>query len=154
MELVLDRGACGELQAKLDSGELRLPRPTVLKKTESRLNYVDLLWQRELHKCWDFERHWSADASPQGGFNYFIILESRMQWRKGGGRPLQTTLKWRHMTATTLGYGSANELMKSLNTQHALALETGSPSLFEKARWEVLSWTSDQGHERAIVDSP
>jgi hypothetical protein len=112
--------------------------PNVIK----RLNMIDLLWQRELHITRCFARYLMADSSPQGGYNIYIVLEDRVAFLKGTSpsdriRTFGDEYVARHLPLTTLGYGGANVLYKSLNTQHALALECGSQAVFDKARREV-----------------
>lgn len=106
-------------------GELALPSRETLRKCTIRLGYLDLLWQRELRKSRQFCRALMADASPQGGCNFYAVLEDRVSWpladppsQHGDFADLAGTLERRHYSLSTLGYGSADMLMKSLNTQY------------------------------------
>eukprot|EP00959_Pyramimonas_sp_CCMP1952_P300259 6280618-Pyramimonas_sp.AAC.1 len=74
-----------------------------------------------------------ADASPQHGFNFFCITEARLQFHEDCDGPTpEHELHHRHLPITTMGRGKATEAMKSLSTQHAMALECGSAAAFVK----------------------
>ena len=60
----------------------------------------------------------------------------------------------RHLAVTTLGIGGATALGKACNTQHAAALESGTWEGFCKLRKSVRVWSSDQGVDAQVVDSP
>jgi hypothetical protein len=138
----------------------RLPSGTTMQNVEHRLNLVDLLWQRELHSRYHFARHWMPDASPQGGYHYVCVVEARWQFARHASVAELATIDidkhfvMRHLPLVTLGHGRQDVLYKSLCLHHMLALETGSYKTFCKARAEVRTYTSDQGVEQNIVDSP
>jgi hypothetical protein len=60
----------------------------------------------------------------------------------------------RFLPTTTLGLGAADFNYKLGNITHAILLETGTPEVFNKYRYEVKSWTSDQGLEYSVCDGP
>lgn len=104
---------------------LALPSREVMRKCTIRLGYLDLLWQRELHKCRGFCRVLRAGASPQGGFNFYAVLEDRVSWElvgaasgRGDFRDCAGSLERRHYSLSMLGCGSADTTMNRLNTQH------------------------------------
>jgi hypothetical protein len=142
------------------SGKTRLPSRETLRKADFRLNLLDLLFQRKLLENNSFTRYWQGDSSPQGGYNFFVLTEDRLKWPSRLTLEERLATNWdnhferRHMTTTTLGYGMGGLLGKACNTQHAAALEAGSWSNFLAIRWAVKVWSSDQGVDSAIVDSP
>ena len=44
-------------------------------------------------------------------------------------------------------------MRKTINIAHCILVETGSAAFYDKHRFEVRAWTSDQGVERMVVDS-
>ena len=63
-------------------------------------------------------------------------------------------LEMRHLPTTTLGLGAATTANKMSNVMRASRLESGERPMWLKWCSEVLSWTSDQGVEAGIADSP
>ena len=101
-----------------------------------------------------------VDSSPQAGFKYVCNVESRWEWPKAftvadlAGHPVAGHFTIRHYPMVTVAQGHEDTLYKSAGLQHMLGLQTGTWSLFEKARREVRTFTSDQGLEADIPDTP
>ena len=152
--------AAARIRRGLSDGSLRLPAETTLLGCSHRLNLLYSVWQRKLHKQFEYDRYVMADSSPQLGFNIYGIVEDRVSWPKGASLADRVELDlqaWcelnRHYLATTLGYGAAGQVHKTINTVHCILVETGSAAFYDKHRFEVRAWTSDQGVERMVVDS-
>eukprot|EP00959_Pyramimonas_sp_CCMP1952_P352334 7382039-Pyramimonas_sp.AAC.1 len=95
----------------------------------------------------------------RGGFNFFALFESRCRQPNRfldyvDPAEFFSDFEQRHLPLTTMGYGAASLLHKSLACQHCLALETGSKGKFDIARNQVRVFTSDQGLEFGIADTP
>lgn len=87
--LVLDHETADRHQRAIADGSLKIPGRTVLLECGLRLNTLYSLFQRELLRVQDSCRYLSGDASPQGGFNYYAVIEDRRSvWRGQGCRPL------------------------------------------------------------------
>lgn len=148
------------VQARLKSGELALPGREVMRRASTKINTMDLLYQRSLHASWGFARYLSADSSKQGGHDFFVVLEHRFSFPLGSSaaQRLQTDLRdvavHRHWPLTTLGLGASGILWKSAAAHHCAALESGSDEYFKKICAEVLSFTSDQGVDMHVASSP
>ncbi len=144
----------------LRSGVTRIPGREVLRKADFRVNLIDLLYQRQLLNNHVFARFWQGDSSPQGGHNFFVLVEDRLKWSSRQTVEERLAVNWdsqferRHLTTTTLGYGMGSLLGKASNTQHATALEAGTWVKFTAIRYSVKTWSSDQGVDCQIVDSP
>eukprot|EP00959_Pyramimonas_sp_CCMP1952_P128361 2683960-Pyramimonas_sp.AAC.1 len=100
-----------------------------------------------------------ADASPQGGYNFYVVTESRVSFTLKATVSdkitcMRDSFETRYLPLLTLGYGATSLIYKGLATQHAIALECGTWETFDKARYEIRTWTSDQGREAELVDCP
>lgn len=143
VRLVLPANSAKAVEQSLDNQGLKLPKREQVRLVDHRLNMIDLLWQRQRLGRFDNIRHWSADSSPQGQFNFYALLESRLSWACGASREVQVGLDLsesivhRHMPMTTVGVNASDTTYKAANAQHALGLETGSWAKFDKARREV-----------------
>ena len=131
-----------------------------MRESQFRINILDLMYQRELHDTYNFARWASADSSKQGRHNYFVVLQDSLRWPKTAtvrdrlSIDLQSNITERHLATTTLGLGAAGVVWKSANTHHAISVETGAWEKFVKHREEILVWTSDQGDDFEISESP
>ena len=89
-----------------------------------------------------------------------MILEDRNSWAKTAAArdrlaiDFQTNFVERHLPTTTVGLGAAGVVWKGANTHHAMWTETGTWNKFVKNREEVLVWTSDQGEDFEVAESP
>ena len=84
-----------ELIANVEAGRTGLPSASTIYKARSKLDWMCMLYQRRLWKraVADKAQGWSqlpADASPQGGCEYFNLVEDQRlccsQWGEGFGR--------------------------------------------------------------------
>lgn len=152
-----------ELQRNLglvDDGSTPIPERDALRRTAFRLNYMDMLWQRQLHQTASFQRWLYLDASPQGGYNFLVLVEDRVEHRLGmsvherRSADLGASFRTRHLPVTCLGYGAADKFYNTMNLHHCVSLETGSWTACCKFRSEVYGWTTDQGIESHLGDVP
>lgn len=137
-----------------------VPGRELLRQASLRLNWIDMHFQRVLLQSHTAHRHLLADASCIAGFDFFIIQEDRRLWPAKWDidqklrDPDNHILEMRHLPTTTLGLGAAATANKISNVMHASRLESGERPMWLKWCSEVLSWTSDQGVEGSIADSP
>ena len=157
-KIVLSDDMIKKVDEELERCEHQLPAPRLLDDASHRVVYMDLLFQRELHQDFDFTRHWSIDSSPQGGYDFMVTMEDRCAFKNTTDVATKINTKacytTRHLPVVTLGWGASSLAYKTAGAHHALALESGSWSRFDKARHEVRSFTSDGGTERNIVNAP
>jgi len=89
MRMVFTASALKEVQERMEQVEHQLPRKSILDFACHRLVTLDMLYQRELGARFAFARHWSPDSSPQGGYDFFVVIEERCKW------PLQSSIEER-----------------------------------------------------------
>lgn len=159
-QLAFGSSGAAQVCSDIDSGALPLPAKDVLAKVGQRLNLMDFLWQRHSHSDRSAYRWLFLDSSPQGGYNFLVFMEDKISFSAALDPPdivrldLASNYTERHLPVTCLGYGAADRLYKTLSVHHAICLETGDWRTFCKFRDEVYGWTTDQGTESAIIDSP
>ena len=79
-DLCFERKFAADLKQALSDGTLQLPSASTLQRTSTKVNALDLLYQRELHKTLSFARYCSPDSSRKGKHNLFALLEDRISW--------------------------------------------------------------------------
>lgn len=163
LSLVLEATEAQAIKEAIKQGTVKLPGREVLRVASFRMNLLDLLFQRELCRTHDGFRYLASDASKQGQFNFFVVQEDRIMWPAHCSKEAAYELlcqrrkgdmELRHLPTTTLGLGAADLKYKVSNTCHAILLETWTLDNFDKFRFSVRSWTSDQGLEYSIGDGP
>ena len=107
----------------------------------------------------------NPDSSPQGGWNYLVIVGNTLAFEVDDAleriRLLvenQVHLEKRSMPSGVMGYGNATLTEKVLKTVHKIALETHQPDsppdkqweTFDQYRYSVQGMPTDRGHERHI----
>lgn len=149
-----------EVRRSLESNIVKVPGREIVRLAGFKLNHLYTMFQWELARVQDSFRCWSADSSPQAGFNYFAVIENRVSWPKGLALQevldlsLKNHMEERYCGLTTLGYGAAGFKHKLVSLGHCMALEAGSHANFEALRYSIKTWTSDQGIEASLVDGP
>lgn len=147
------------LEARLASGAIRIPERSMLAAATVKLDVMFSVWQREVLQRRSGYRYLLADSSPIGSTNFFCVREDRILWDKDlaldevAGIDFQSKHESRQLPLSTLGLGAAGEIHKGMSLSHSLVLESGSSAGFEKYRYEVKGYCSDQGTEAALADS-
>eukprot|EP00969_Alexandrium_andersonii_P046422 2037129-Alexandrium_andersonii.AAC.1 len=77
-KLSLRRPFAEEVAASMRDGSLQVPSRETMRVAEYKLNLVDLLYQRAGHATMSYSRHWFADSSPQGKYNFYVVMEDRL----------------------------------------------------------------------------
>ena len=156
--MVMTDDALQKAEQQLEDPDHKLPETSCLDDAGHRLVKLDMLWERELMDKFDFSRHWSPDSSPQGGYNWFVIMEDRRRWPKNltmeERLQVDAPICCHHMPVTTVGWGSGNLVYKSHSSHHQLALVTGSWQKFCTGRSEVRTLTVDGGLEEDLPSTP
>lgn len=71
--------ALPEQEARIETGEVRIPQRELLRKTDYRLDLFLTTWEQECCTCYDMARWLLADASPQHGYNYYGMMEDSLR---------------------------------------------------------------------------
>jgi hypothetical protein len=72
LRLVFKPKHCLALEAKIKSGNLRLPSYDLLRRASLKLDLFDMLWQQHVISISHVVSINYLDASPQGGYNYLV----------------------------------------------------------------------------------
>jgi len=145
--------------ADVDLGMLPELRETI-RRWRIKLDICTMLWQRHLLATsrpsqGDTLRFLNWDSSPQGGYNYLIIVEDVFMRPLGrvGDNPVEN-LTWvrRTMPITVIGQGKASVAGKLSKAVHSAKLESGQ--YFNEWRREVRGVVSDAGVEVHLSRSP
>ena len=151
------------------SKEIGIPHKTQLSRARVKL---DLLLMR-LRQC-EFSRgvptfiYLSADASPQGGLEYYIVLEDKISRQNAGGIVEATPeermqwckadyLKTTTLPVSVLGSGNASAAAKFEALTHSVILDSmyaGIPANVAKYGESIISYCSDFGAEASIANLP
>lgn len=154
---------------QIKSKEIGIPHKTQLSRGRVKL---DLLLMH-LRQC-EFSRgvptfiYLSADASPQGGLEYYIVLEDKIS-RQNAGAIVEATpeerdcwcksdyLKTTTLPVSVLGSGNASAAAKFEALTHAVILDSmygGNPANVTKYGESIISYCSDFGAEASIANLP
>ena len=159
---------------RIKSKEVPVPHKTQLSRCRVKL---DMLLMQMRQQEWsgtfagatsDFFVYLSADASPQGSLEYFLVLEDRItrehaasiagatpeerdQWCRAG------YLKTTTLPPTILGSGKASAASKFEALTHAVILDTmcdADPGYVARYSQSVVSYCSDFGPESNLSYIP
>ena len=163
---------------KIKQKDLAIPHKSQLSKSRIKLDMV-LMCLRQLEwniGCGDSDcpdsSGWfvylSADASPQGSLEYFLVLEDRVSRKQAaaivGATPeerdqwcTQEHLRTTTFPATILGSGRTSAASKFEALLHAVCLDTmhnGDPLQVMRYSESVVSYCSDYGAEANLSQIP
>jgi len=67
-----------ELLQTIEDGSFHLPLTTTMRKINSKIFVLDILWDRSLMTTTQASRQWMPDSSPQGHWNWFVNVEFKI----------------------------------------------------------------------------
>lgn len=79
-EMIMTPASLRFFKQQLELDQHRLPQRSILYDAKHKLVTLEMLYERHRHTDTVFSRHWSPDSSPQGGWNFLVIIESRCSW--------------------------------------------------------------------------
>ena len=148
------------LAGQLQSNEMPLPQQDVLRTARVRLDQCNLLFQRGINKTYNCLRYLMIDSSPQLGWNFLMVLEDRIMFRRSedtgysfrAAVDINMYYERRTMLVSTLGHGHSVLVKKSINCANIYLMETDDAPEFHVVRDEVININSDQGTEAEVCD--
>lgn len=149
-------------QAALDEKTASLPSYDVMLRAESRLDMMEMLFERQLMRDNDILRYVLWDSSPQAGYNLLLGTEKRITIPSSVCRNPQARVNVdiskvasEHILPTAaLGSGCSGVRFKLACGTYAYFLESGSAAAFERLRRQVRGVIADQGAEDSLADAP
>lgn len=141
-------------QALADRRKAPLPGREVVRIAQVKLDLAVMQFMREVSAKYRHSRYLYSDASPQFQWDFYAMREDRLVLPTQGVISAVDVagLVQRSLPVSVLGYGHSKLAKKAYNTMHALMLESGSE--FEKVRFEIRGFTTDQGTEHGLANFP
>ena len=144
------------------TGDHDVPTANTLRIWRSKLDCCIMLYERTLYTGSDaaasdrVARYLNYDSSPQGTYEYFIIVEDKITFHADPTRfesPLSNfSYERRTKPVMVLGAGRQSVQDKVAKSIHAAKLESGTA--FNTWRKSVKGCVSDQGVERLLAQAP
>ena len=146
---------------QLRDGETPVPSIDLMRMARLRLDFMSIMFERQLFMQFQYRRYILVDSSPQLGFNFLCCREDRVRFPRGDfgadfrrAYDINAAFESRLFPLSTLGVGAAGLVKKGINVANVYVMESESLDKFHEVRCEIRGFTSDQGTERKLPEVP
>lgn len=158
--LIFGSAGAEALSRALQTGDVVMPSYQVMNSSRSRVDILNMLWQRDRMQTNDFERHLMFDASPQVGYNLLCGIEKRICFPrdiaadldKRAAADISACHEEFTLPISSLGLGCATLRHKLAATSWSLSLICGA-GRFDELRFQVQIVRVDVGPPRGLGGS-
>jgi hypothetical protein len=156
-------GAVGQtLAARIQNRELHLPSLDLLRASRMRMDYLSIMFQRQLFLRGTALVYQLVDSSPQLGFDILAVILDKIFIPHAQslnivlrlGLDLNANFSSQICPLSSVGSGNSSCIVKTQNTAHIPLLYSGTDHSFQLFRNMFRGTCSDSGTEKGINDQP
>lgn len=164
LRAVLPPDQSADIAGKIERKQIRLPVYDSLRRWAVRLDCMVMLWQRVEKRRHNHLRCILIDSSPIGGWNYMCSRSSEFKFPAFDDEDAYTTYRLtadlnacmtsRRLPVMVLGHGASTIHTKLAEVIHMVKLECETEDEYNRWRYSVRHYCSDQGSERILERCP